>query len=118
MSTKLNSQPYTVLSQTAVVATVTSQETNELQRDNVGYVITWANGSGTPTGTFFVQVKNQPSDPWDNLNFGVPISLAGNSGSHTINLNQLPYAATQIEYVPSAGQVDLTITIVTKKVGG
>jgi len=118
MSTKLYSAPYQVLYQPATVATATSASTKVFERDNIGYTIVWANGSGTPTGQFFVQVQNAITDPWDSLNFGAVISLSNNSGSHSINLNQLPYGFVRVQYVPTAGQVDLTVTVVTKKIGG
>lgn len=118
MSTKFNSPPYILLKQAAVVATITTNSSLIPQRDNLGYVISWTNGSGAPTGQFFVQVQDDSTDPWSNLDFGASILLANNSGSNTVNVNQCPYQSIRIMYVPAAGQVDLQITVVTKKIGG
>jgi hypothetical protein len=118
MSTKSNSYPFIVYQHTAVTTTVTSAITNALQRDDIGYELSWANGSGTPTGTFFVQVQNLNSDTWSDLNFGTAITLSGNSGTHTVSIIHIPFASVRVQYVPSAGQVDLLMTVVTKKIGG
>lgn len=118
MSTKLTSSPYILLSQTAVSTTFTTPVTSVLHRDNIAYEISWSNGASTPLGTFVVQVRNHSTDPWVNLDFGAPISLSGNSGSHAINITQLAFSDMQIVYTPTQGSADIVISIVSKKIGG
>jgi hypothetical protein len=118
MSSKVASPPYTLIQQTAVVAKVTSAPTDIFHRDNIGYIVSWANGSGTPMGQFFVAAQNQPTDPWVPLDFGTAMTVAGNSGTDLIDINECPFKSLQFSYVPTQGQIDLTVTIVTKKIGG
>lgn len=118
MSTKLTSSPYYVFQGTAVSTTFTSQTTSILHRDNLSYEISWLNGTGTPLGTFVVQVQNFAADPWVALSFGSPISLSGNSGELGISMTQLSFANIQVVYTPTQGAADINVSIVTKKIGG
>lgn len=118
MSTKLASAPYFVINQTAVTTSVISEITKILQRDNIAYVFEWSNGSGTPLGTFTVQIRNADSENWQALNFGTAISLSGNSGDHAANITAIGFSQIRINYTPTQGQVDLSVSVVTKKIGG
>lgn len=118
MSTKLASAPYFVLQQTAVTTNVTSEVTKILHRDNISYEIVWSNGASTPLGTFTVEVQNDVTDPWMALNFGTAIALTGNSGSHGVSVTEMSFANIRVSYTATQGQVDLSISVVTKKIGG
>lgn len=101
-------------------ATHTSVVTDTLYLDNIGLFVNWS--GGTADGELIVEVSNDkdasPSN-WTTLDFGNPISLTGASGSHIVNINQVPFAKMRIRYVEDGTATgNLTVTLVSKQVGG
>ena len=87
--------------------------------DNVGMIVSW---SGTaPVGELKIEVSNQQENPnqpmiWSELDFGSPIIITGNSGTHTINMNQLPFNAIRARYVRTGGSGSLDLIMQVKMV--
>lgn len=102
---------------------ISSNQTSEIvyvpYLDNVGIVVSWSGTS--PVGELFVEVSNQQENPnetmtWVALDFGAQISITGNTGSHIINANQLPFNALRVRYARTGGVGSLTATLQVKMV--
>lgn len=88
--------------------------------DNLGIVVSWANGSSL-AGEIVVEVANQQENPnesiiWSALDFGTTISISGASGEHLINCQQLPFNAMRLKYLSTSGSGDLTAIVQVKMV--
>lgn len=93
---------------------LTSAVTNVLQLDKASIYIAW---SGTSVdGTFVLQARNGENAPWYDLALGGgAVTLSGNSGSHNIILNELPFSDMRLVYtqVGGTGVVDAVLTMKT-----
>jgi hypothetical protein len=113
-------KPYKLLDAVSMASNQTSTVINTEYWDNVGFLVNWTGASGT--GEIFVDVSNDKDESpsnWVELDFGNPISITGASGSHIININQLPFAKMRLRYselTTAAGS--LTVTLVSKQLGG
>lgn len=95
MSRKNALKPYHLIIDGDMSGNLTSDETNVQYLDNVGLIIQW---SGTaPVGTITVEVKIGDS-AWSELEFGSTISIASDSGSHNVNINQIPHEKIRVKY--------------------
>lgn len=95
--------------------------TSIIQTDNIGLMVDWTGAS--PVGTLAVQCCNDyntqtKTGSWASLDFGSAISISGNSGHHTISINELPYSWLQVVYTPISGAGSLTVSLTTKPIGG
>lgn len=74
--------------------------------DNQGLEVTW---TGTPTGTFSVQVSNSGINFYA-LTFNPALAQpAGSAGGYAVNLNQLPFKYMMLKYVNASGTGVLTV---------
>lgn len=99
-------------------ASFNSTLTDITAMDNVGIILTWTGTS--PVGTIEVQVSNDTAatpTTWTALDFGSSISISGNSGTHTININQNPFAKLRLAYTRTSGTGEVTAKLVMKQVG-
>lgn len=122
MSGKNAIQPFPVIVDGDMSTTITSLLTDTRRQDNVCYQIKW---SGTaPDGECFVDVTLDDVNSlivtpvWTTLDFGLPILIASNSGSHVVNVNQSPFAYSRLRYVPNSGVGVLNVKVETKSMGG
>ncbi len=102
-------------------ATVSSNVSNVLNQDNIGIVATWTGTS--PLGVLAIQVSNDynpdtAAGNWISLDFGSAIAISGNTGSHNVTINQLPYTYLKALYTKTSGTGTLNCSITTKQVGG
>lgn len=112
-----------LVSAASMVSTVTSKAQACQYQDNVGIQLIW---TGTPTGTFDVQVSiNHAQDFQGNITTaGTFTSLtlspvpaaAGSAGSYYVDLNQLSAPYYRIVYTPSSGTGTLDIYVSGKGV--
>lgn len=100
--------PYHIIKAQSMVGNILSPVTSIQYGDNVGIQLNW---TGTPNGSFFVQVS------LDNVNFipitlPTPVTAAGTASSAYISLNQLDAAYIQFGYTAasSTGTLDAYIT--------
>lgn len=106
-------------------ASRTSKVTSVGYTDNIGIIVSWTGTS--PVGTLQIQVSND-YDPlgnlgagtgtWQPLDFGAPIGIAGASGQHDLNINQLPFSFLRAVYTRISGVGSLQASLTTKQVGG
>lgn len=97
-------------------AQVISSTTEVLYTDNIGVIVSW---SGTaPVGQLFFEVYERFQQIWVPLDFGNAIAISGNSGSHDISINQLPWGRIRARYVKTSGTGTLFATLTAKQIGG
>lgn len=87
--------------------------------DNLGLLVNWSGTS--PVGQLIVETSNDWDDKratgtWTALDFGSTISISGNSGSHTIYINQVPFPWIRVRYARTSGIGSLTVILSTKEV--
>lgn len=114
-----NVKSWTPINGVSMAGNITSDPTNVQHSDNIGYLVSWTGTS--PVGEIFVDVSNdEASTPttWKSLDFGSQITVSGNSGSHDININQLPFVQIRVRYVRSSGVGTLTVKMNYKQAGG
>lgn len=102
-------------------ADVISSPTNVQYSDNIGIQLNWAGTS--PSGQISIEISNNYNPltkigTWTALDFGSPILIATNSGSHLININLVPFAWVRLSYSATSGSGTLVATLVMKQVGG
>lgn len=115
MSRKLVLEPYAILSCDLSQALSVSSATSVKYLDNVGLTASWSGVS--PTGQLFIEVLDPASGAYVPLDFGAQILIAGNTGSHLITINQLPFTQIRARYVGTGGTGTLNVTIMSKAVG-
>lgn len=96
-------------------SSVTSSTTEINYQDNAGIIVTWAGTS--PVGQFFVDVSNDNTN-WVTLDFGSAVSISGDSGSHAIDMTQLPFSYIRSRYVKTSGTGTLNANLTIKEIGG
>ena len=109
---KNNLVTYVSLAAGDMSLSLTSAATDIRWLDNLVMYLTF---TGTPTGTFKVQVSP------DNITFVdlalVPVpTAAGAAGSHRIGLNQLPDPYIRAAYTAASGTGTLTVKIAGKMI--
>lgn len=102
---------------------ITSAVTNIQYVDNVGCELSW---TGTPTGTFTVEVSvsyEQDSQgnvinagSWNALTLNPTPTASGSAGSFYISLNQIEAPWIRIRYIRTSGTGVLTSYICTKEI--
>lgn len=119
-------KPYKVISAgNMALASLTSSISSIQGVDNVGYQV---NFSGSPVGTFDVQVSmdyqpglspnDQPANAgnWISLPLSTAITASGSAGSAYIDLNQLSSPYIRIVYTRTSGTGSLDAYIVAKAI--
>lgn len=113
-----NTHNWAIIDSEDMSADITSDSTDVTNTDNIGIIVSWTGTS--PVGELFVQVSNDNGTPttWVNLDFGAAINISGNSGSHDISINQLPYSKLRLFYNRTSGSGSLVARLTQKQVGG
>jgi hypothetical protein len=96
-------------------ASVTSNVTRTEYLDNVGIILSWTGTS--PVGTLAIQASTD-NTTWVALDFGSTISISGNTGTHILNINQVPFSYLRAVYTKTSGTGTLTALLSSKQVGG
>jgi hypothetical protein len=96
-------------------ANATSQITTIQFMDNIGILINWSGSS--PVGTLFIEISND-NKTFTALEFGSSISISGNSGTHTVTINQAPFGYLRARYALTSGTGNLTAILSSKQIGG
>lgn len=86
--------------------------------DNGSFQCVW---TGTPVGSFFVDVTNYDiNNPnitivWSQITLSSVPAASGSAGDGTINLNQLPFRWIRLRYVNSSGTGTLNVVANVKE---
>jgi hypothetical protein len=92
---------------------ITGPSTNILHLDRVGFQLLW---TGSPTGTFSVQVSNDEVT-WADLTLSAAIAAAG-SGDNAFIDAETGAAFIRVKYSASSGTGTLQAHIVAKSISG
>ncbi len=113
--------PFHVITNASMAADVFSAPTNLQQLSELSYDISW---TGTPTGTFSVQVSNTyAQDPngnvtnagsWNDIVLSVVPSAAGAPGSAFINIAEMAGLWIRLHYTRSSSTGTLNATVYGK----
>ncbi len=116
-----NTHTWTPLEAVDLSINHTSEITDVQNLDNIGISVSWSGTS--PIGELFVEVTNDTDKPdqaswiWTQLDFGAPIAITGNTGSHLININQVPFTKMRLQYEAGSGIGQLTARQTMKQLG-
>lgn len=114
MSRKNTIKGYKVITDGDMSGNLTSEVTNIINLDNIGYLVEWVGSS--PEGEITVEVQSGPSG-WLPLDFGSTIAVSGNTGNLIINVNQSPFENLRLVYTATSGSGTLNVTLSSKSVG-
>lgn len=98
--------------------------TNVEMKDRLLYYLEWT--GATPVGTVVIEVNNDDIEPespanlnpvWRALDFGSTISISGNTGNHTILIQQVTWKWIRARYVFGSGIGTLDAYIKTSASG-
>lgn len=116
MSRKQILPSFKILDAVDISTSQTSGKTSIEGIDNVALQAVW-NGT-SPVGVLYVEVSVEANPVnWDALDFGSAISISGNTGMHTININQHAFKWLRVRYVRTSGTGTMTVTELGKTVG-
>jgi hypothetical protein len=103
--------PQSVITNANMTTTVTSLVTIIQNTSKVSYDISW---TGTPVGTFSVQVSNTNPGNWTPLTLSAPTTATGAPGNGFIDIDQIASYAIRLQYAPTSGTGTLNATIAGK----
>lgn len=92
-----------------------SNTTSVINQDNASIHITWAGSS--PVGEVVVEAQNGDNDAWYTVDFGAPINITGNSGSHVLIFELLPMTSIRLQYGYTSGSGTIQALITSKTTG-
>jgi len=117
MARKSVLEPYKIIDAASLGTNYTSGVTSIKNLDNIWIELEW---TGTaPSGTITVEVASEyPKESnqytqFKALDFGLPITISGASGTHAININQAPMASVlrlKYAYVGGTGTINAYIS--------
>lgn len=107
---KNNLVVYTSLDAGDMTGNLTSAVTDIRWLDNIVLYLSW---TGTPTGTFQVEVSPEGST-WYNLLLVPAPAASGSASTARISLNQLPDAYIRVSYTATSSTGALTVKIAGK----
>lgn len=114
--------PLTIANGVSMAANFTSDPVHVMFSDNIGIQLVW---TGTPTGTFGIQVSNTATllpngsitgGTWSTYTLSSAPAPSGSASNDTININQLPYAFIRLTYAKSGGSGACTAVLTAKPV--
>jgi len=109
---KNNLATYVSLAGGDMTGNLTSASTDIRWLDNI---VLYLSFTGTPTGTFTVQVSPDNANWYDLLLTPAPVA-SGSASIHRIMLTQLPDPYVRTKYTATSGSGSLTVTIAGKMI--
>tara|TARA_R110002126_G_scaffold132271_1_gene276332 strand:+ start:231 stop:572 length:342 start_codon:yes stop_codon:yes gene_type:complete len=98
---------------TSMTSTITGDSTNILHTDRVSYQIAY---TGTPNGTFSVQVSNDETT-WEDLTLSVAIAAIGSADNHFIDA-ETAAKFVRLVYTASSSTGTLDVKLTAKSISG
>lgn len=99
----------------AMATSSNSVVSNVQNLDKASVLVEWSGTS--PVGVLTAQAQNKDDGSWYDLDFGSVINVTGNTGSHTLIFNELPFVNLRLAYTATSGTGSLSATIMSKAVG-
>jgi hypothetical protein len=101
-----------------------STATNVLNLDNASIQVIWS-GGGTPVGTITIEATNIDPDlpsfdsttDYVTLTLSGTIAVSGNSGNHSIILEEMPFYAIRLIYTSTSGTATMSAYLSSKTIG-
>lgn len=119
-STKRTIPPYPIINSGSMAGNLLSSETNVLGMDYSLLVLEWDGTS--PVGVVNVEVlkeRRNNIEVWEAVDFGgvtgTDIPISGNTGSHQVLFNQLPFEKMRTRYTRTSGTGTLDAFITVKE---
>lgn len=113
--------PTPVITNASMTGTVTSLPTNLQQMPEVSYDVSW---TGSPTGTFSVQVSNTyvqnvdgsvaVAGNWNSIVLSITPTASGSAGTAFINVAEMAGLWVRLVYTPTGGTGTLNATVYGK----
>jgi len=115
---------YKMFDAVTISTTQSSTATNVLNLDNASIQVIWS-GGGTPVGTLTVEATNIDPDlpsfdsttDYVTLTLSGTISVSGNSGNHSIILEEMPFYAIRLTYTSTSGTATMSAYLSSKTIG-
>lgn len=98
---------------TSMGASIDCPSTNIMYVDRVGYQISY---TGTPTGTFSVEISNDNAT-WEAMTLSTAIAAAGSPDNHFIDC-ETAAKYIRLKYIRSSGTGALYVALTTKSISG
>lgn len=121
MSSRPIFSPFQVITNVSMTTSITSAVTVIQNLSQIGYDISW---TGTPVGTFSVQVSNTYSQngagqvlnagTWTTLTLSAPTAAAGSAGNGYIDIDAMSAYAIRLVYTAGSSTGTLNATICAK----
>ncbi len=113
-------EAHEMFSTASISASNTSDVVYIKNQDKASILVSWSGSS--PSGTLAVQVRNRreptgAASAWTTLDMGASISISGNTGSHTLIFNELPFSELRLVYTRASGTGTISAILVAKQVG-
>lgn len=121
MSRKNILEAFDMLSAASMVSSQTQATPTYVKNlDRASILVEWTGTS--PVGTLEVQAQNirEPvgaASAWETVDMGAPITISGNTGSHTLIFNSLPFTRLRLVYTRTSGTGTLNAIILGKTEG-
>lgn len=96
-------------------ADVTSSVVNVQNLDQGSIIVEWSGTS--PVGEITVEARNGEQSNWYELDFNSTISISGNTGTHQVVFNSMPFTDIRLQYNRTSGTGTLDAVITAKSVG-
>ena len=113
MSTKRTIDTYHAVVNGDMSSSITSPLTDILNADRVSYQISF---TGSPTGTFSVQISNDKSI-WEDMTLSVAITAVGSPDNHFIDC-ETAAKYIRLVYTRASGSGVLNVKLVAKSISG
>jgi len=115
---------YKMFDAVTISTTQSSTATNVLNLDNASIQVIWS-GGGTPVGTLTVEATNVDPDlpsfdstaDYVTLTLSGTIAVSGNSGNHSIILEEMPFYAIRLTYTSTSGTATMSAYLSSKTIG-
>lgn len=110
-------RPFKQISAGDMSGSLLGLETNVEFCDDALIYVEWTGNS--PVGTLTIEFLKKPSgntadEEWVSIDFGSPIAISGNTGSHTIQFTELPFTKIRPRYTRTSGAGSLTVSLMAK----
>jgi hypothetical protein len=112
-STKRVIMPFKAVDAGDMAGNITGKESNTASLDFACYFVSWTGTS--PVGVLKFEALELEDGTWTQIDFGSTIAISGNTGSHQVVFNSMPFAKIRPVYTRTSGIGTLTINAIMKE---